>query len=699
MKIITEYTLWLIIPCLFIGIAYALFLYFKNNNVEFEKKSLIVMAILRGVAISLIAFLLLAPMTSLTTKKSDKPIILFAVDNSESITAGTDSSFYTTDFVTQLNRLVGAFDDRYEIDIVYTGDETRYEKENHLQIAPTYRDKSTDLSSVFDDVEKLYTHRNVGAMVMLSDGIYNTGNSPYYKAESADFPVFTVGLGNPELQTDLFISDLNYNRQVYRGNSFPVEVKVAAHKLNGEKTVLKVFEKEKEIFTQNINITSSQYFETIRLNIEAKENGLHHYRVELTELDGEISLKNNSRSFYIEVIDTKEKIAIIYYAPHPDIAAMRHALEPIDKYDIEIFGIQNFRNRPEEYSLLILHQLPSVKNQAQQLIASALQNKISMLFILGSAGDLTQFNKLNLGLSITQNRGLFNDAAPQFNTNFTTFTFSEESRNRLQNFTPLQTFFGEYQTAVSANIFLYQKISGVNTQYPLILFNDVNGTKIGMITGTGLWQWKFYNYIYANNFDVFDEVINKTTQYLSVKNDKSFFRVHTEQLFNENENLSFSAELYNEAYELINDQDVTMTITNEEGIKYDYRFSKQFNSYYLNIGKLPIGNYSWQAAASIGNKNYTKSGRFSVQEVMIETSNLIANHTLLHSISQATNGKFYTPENMADIEKEIKNNDNIKPVVSYQKNYKLLLDSPIYFILIILLLGIEWFLRKWGGGY
>ncbi len=84
---------------------------------------------------------------------------------------------------------------------------------------------------------------------------------------------------------------------------------------------------------------------------------------------------------------------------------------------------------------------------------------------------------------------------------------------------------------------------------------------------------------------------------------------------------------------------------------------------------------------------------------MIETSNLIANHTLLHSISQATNGKFYTPENMADIEKEIKNNDNIKPVVSYQKNYKLLLDSPIYFILIILLLGIEWFLRKWGGGY
>ena len=698
MTILTEYTLWLVIPCLLIGGGYSLFLYFKNRNIEFEKRSLIVMATLRGIAVSLIAFLLLAPMTRFINRQSEKPIILFAVDNSESIVAGNDSS-YTTDFITQLNKLAQSFGNRYEVNVVYMGDEDRYQKRDDIHIAPNYSDKSTNLSSIFDNLSMLYANRNIGAMIMCSDGIYNAGNNPVYKAETANYPVYTVGLGNPELQPDLFIADINFNRQVYRGNSFPVEVKVAAHKLNGKQTVLKVFEKEKELFSKNIDIKSSQYFETVRLNIEAKEKGLHHYKITLSEVDEEISYKNNNSSFYVEVVDTKEKIAIIYHAPHPDIAAIKQSLESIDKYEVAVFDVQNFKNKPEEYSLLILHQIPSIKNQEQHIIAQALQNRISTLFITGKSTDLIQFNKLNLGITITQNKGLFNEAMPLFNSNFTTFTFSEESRNRLQNFTPLQTFFGDYQTAISANIFLYQKVAGINTPYPLIVFNDINGVKIGVITGTGLWQWKLYNYLYANNDNAFNEVITKTAQYLSIKSDKSFFRVNTQQLFDENENVYFSAELYNDVYELVNEPDVTLTLTNEEKIKYDYRFSKQFNSYYLNIGKLPVGNWSWHAATTMGNKNYSKSGQFSIREVMIETANLVANHTLLQSISQTTNGKFYKPDNMSDIENEIKNNENIKSIVSYNKSYRLILDSPIYFILIILLFGIEWFLRKWGGGY
>ena len=699
MTVLTEYTLWLVIPCLLIGGGYSFFLYFKNHIIEFEKHSLIVMATLRGLVISLIAFLLLAPMTRLITKQSEKPIILFAVDNSESIIAGNDSSFYTTDFMAQLNKLAKSFGNRYEVNVVYVGEEDRYQKRDDLLIAPTYSDKSTKLSSVFDNISMLYAHRNIGAMVLCSDGIYNAGSNPSYKAETANFPVYTIGLGNPESQTDLFIADLHFNRQVYRGNSFPIEVKVAANKLNGQQTVVKVFEKENEIFSKNIDIKSSQYFETVRFNIEAKETGLHHYKITLSELEGEISYKNNNSSFYVDVVDTREKIAIVYHAPHPDIAAIRHSLENIDKYEVEVFDVQNFKNRTEEYSLLILHQIPSIKNQEQPIIAQALQNRISTLFIVGKSTDLSLFNQLKTGISITQSKGLFNEAMPLYNDNFTTFTFSEESRNRLQNFTPLQTFFGEYQTSISANVFLYQKIAGVATPYPLIVFNDINGSKIGVITGTGLWQWRLYNHLYANNDDAFNEIITKITQYLSVKSDKSFFRVSTQQLFDENENVCFNAELYNDAYELVNDHDVTLTITNQEGIKYDYRFSKQFNAYYLNIGKLPAGNYSWHASTSIGNKNYSKSGQFSVREVMIEVTNLVANHAVLQSVSQVTNGKFYTPDNMSDIENEIKNNDNIKPVVSYNKSYHLILDSPIYFIFIILLFGIEWFLRKWGGGY
>ena len=117
------------------------------------------------------------------------------------------------------------------------------------------------------------------------------------------------------------------------------------------------------------------------------------------------------------------------------------------------------------------------------------------------------------------------------------------------------------------------------------------------------------------------------------------------------------------------------------------------------MGELPVGTYTWTAKTQLGNKSFEKSGTFSVQEIFVETANLVANHDLLKSIAQTSGGKCFGRNELEKIVKEIKANDNIKPVASYQKKYSMLLNSPWYFAAIILLLGIEWFLRKWHGGY
>ena len=54
---------------------------------------------------------------------------------------------------------------------------------------------------------------------------------------------------------------------------------------------------------------------------------------------------------------------------------------------------------------------------------------------------------------------------------------------------------------------------------------------------------------------------------------------------------------------------------------------------------------------------------------------------------------------MDKVSKSILQNENIKPVVTYHKKYTPFLDSWIYLLAIVLLFGIEWFMRKWGGGY
>ena len=88
-----------------------------------------------------------------------------------------------------------------------------------------------------------------------------------------------------------------------------------------------------------------------------------------------------------------------------------------------------------------------------------------------------------------------------------------------------------------------------------------------------------------------------------------------------------------------------------------------------------------------------------MQEILLESMNLVANHDLLRTMAKSTNGQCVGIREMDKVSKSILHNENIKPVVTYHKKYTPFLDSWIYLMVIILLFGIEWFMRKWGGGY
>ena len=478
-----------------------------------------------------------------------------------------------------------------------------------------------------------------------------------------------------------------------------MEVKVAAYKLSGKQAELTVKEGETEIYRKQLTLSGNRYFETVKFSVEAKSKGVHHYRVDLTELDGEVTHKNNHSAFFVEVVESRDKVAIVYNSPHPDVAALREALEGTDNYDVEVYPVSEFRGNPSDYSLVILHQLPSAANSASSLLSQIRQSGTSALYIVGQQTNLSAFNAQNTGVTIIQTKAMTNNATPLYNDNFTSFTFSEEARRMLPLYSPVQTPFASYKTSVAANIFLYQKVSGVDTKYPLVVFNEQNGTRTGVITGTGLWSWKIYNFMHAENHDAFNELVGKTVLYLAAKGDKSRFRVQHEGVFAENAPVEFSAELYNESYELINEPDIKMVLKGGGDTTYEAQFSKQNNSYYLNMGELPLGNYTWTATTQVGKQRLEKSGRFAVQAVMLETANLVADHDLLKSMAKVTGGQYFDKEHIADVAKVIQKNDNIKPIASYQKKYAMMLNSPWYLAAIVLLLGIEWFLRKWNGGY
>jgi len=696
MSFLSDYSLWWVLICLFVGASYSFLLYYKNKNVAYDKLSKRIMHLFRGITIALISFLLLAPMLRFTVKQVEKPIIIVGIDNTESIISNQDSSFYTTTFSFHYNSFIQQLQKNFEVLHYSLGEQPTLLQGNYKF---GFNEKSTHLASFFDEINHYYTNRNIGAIVVFTDGIFNVGTNPLYAAEKQKAPVYTIGMGNPETQPDLYIANVVYNKQTFFGNLFPVEIKVAATQLAGKRTTLSISDGKQTIFSKEISVVGNQFFETVRLTLTANEKGVHRYQVSLTEVEGEVSIKNNVASFYVEVMDKREKIAIVYQSPHPDIAAIKSALETSDRYQIELYAPDKLPANIEDYSLFILHQLPSTNLALNNLVAKIQAADHACWYILGETTDLQMFNSLSVGLSISQNKSLRNQALPAFNNNFVSFTFSEEAKKMLPKFPPLSSPFGEYKPAVSSNTFLFQKINNVTTNYPLFIFNIHNFARTGVLTGTGIWQWKVYNYLYANNHNVFNEIVNKTALFLSVKGDKSFFRVMANNVYNENAQVEISAELYNESYELRNDPDVQFQYTDSEGKKHELQFSKQNNAYSLSLGKLPAGYYSWNAHVKFGEKTHTKSGFFTVQEIHLETLNLVANHSLLQNIAHATKGSFYLANDFSSLASDIEKNENIKAIASYQKRFSLFLNSWYYFLAIIILFGAEWFMRKWGGGY
>lgn len=693
MSLITEYPVWFILFCIALALLITGILYFKNRREEFPEVAVIWLSVLRFLAVFIISFLLLSPLVKNEFRKEEKPMLIFAQDNSGSILIGDDSTFYRQQYANSFNDVVNDLSDDYDIRTYTFGDNVSEGLDFQFD------QKQTDISTLFDELTIRHSNRNVGALVLASDGVYNRGLNPLYTSDQFRFPVYTVALGDTAMHRDIFINKINFNRIAFLGNQFPIEIILGANMCNGSRTTLSVIRNGNVVHSENITIKSNKYFETKRISLEADAAGLQRYTVRLSSVDDEVSLVNNSQDFFIDILDSKQKILLLATAPHPDISAIKSAIESNYNYEVTEALVSDFPGQIESYNLVVMHQVPSGGSQSASYLAKAREQKIPILYIIGSRTNLVEFNNLNAGLKIITQQKSYNEALPVFNPEFSLFTLSESTITAFENFPPLVTPFGEFDVLNSTTTLFYQQIGSLETSYPLVVFNRTLDEKTGIIAGEGIWKWRLQDYHKNGNHNAFNELMTKIIQFLSVNVDKSFFRVDGENNFMENEPVIFDAEVYNQSYELINDNDVEMTVTNSRGDVYPFVFGKTANAYQLSAGILPVDNYTWEARVRVGDNLYTDNGAFTVSPLNIEAVNTIADHNLLYQLSEKTNGEMIYPADLEKLPEMLRNREDITTITYTDRKYSDLVNIPWVLGLIILLLSIEWFIRKRGGSY
>ena len=292
------------------------------------------------------------------------------------------------------------------------------------------------------------------------------------------------------------------------------------------------------------------------------------------------------------------------------------------------------------------------------------------------------------------------DVQPIVQPDFSLFTLEETILQTVRQFPPLLVPFGDYQANPESNVLLRQRVGRIDTPRPLLILGTSNDTKVGVLAGEGLWKWRLFDYLQHNNHDIFDALIGKTMQYIALKEDKRRLRINTDQnITNENEAVGFGAELYNASYERINTPDDNLVITDESNRNYTFLFDKTENAYRLNAGILPVGNYTFKGTSNLNGEILTAEGQFSVQPIQLEQYETTANHGLLRILSESYGGLMLYPNQINTLPEQLKAQGNVKPVLYQTTQTRPIIELKWIFFLLLALLTLEWFLRRYFGAY
>ena len=690
----TQYWSILLLAILLAAAGIALLLYFKNKqNSELSKTQLRILMSLRFVSFFFIAFLLLSPFLRSLKRIVQAPIIITAWDNSASMTTSPDSLRIGENIRAIQNEVEQKLSEDFDVVSYIFGNDVEQNKPLNFEA------KTSDYSKLIQSINDIYFNQNIGALIIGGDGIFNRGENPLNMVDNVGFPVYTIGFGDTTTVADSRIQNLSTNRTAFAGNKFPVEVDVQFSKARNKTLKLSILHNDTELAHAMLTPPNDNYFTTKEFILDADTPGLQHYTARIETLKNEPNTSNNSYDFVVNILENKQKILILSDGWHPDIGAIKNTLEEQKSYDVSVFTEDPYPNNPDQFNLLVLNQLPTSRKSISTLIKKAEKSRIPLLYIVGNKTFLPQFNILVPEVQIVPLAGSGEEAQATINPAYATFKLSDDFRETLPKFPPLQVPFADYDLAEGYTPLFYQKLKNIETGKPLIATGKTEGRKIGFIFGEGLWRWRLFDYYQNQSHSSFYELINQLIQYLSLRENEDNFIIDYKPIYAETDDIILNAEVYNDAYERVTDGEVNITITNSLGEEFDFTFDKQVEDYYLNAGLLPVGDYSFNAEVTLGNETYSEKGNFTIVAVNLEQLITQAQHNTLYQLADLTGGAFYLPDKTAALIAELKSDKKPKATSYYQEMVSELLNLRWIFFIVLLLLSVEWFLRKYWGVY
>ena len=659
-------------------IAGALSFYHYIYKVKNRSKITVFLALLRFISIFGILLLLINPIISRKTFEITKTPLPIVVDNSSSI---LDLKANATAL-----ELYKKLSENKELQDKFDVQSYGFDSDFQSATAFDFKGKQTNIDEVAKNLKNINKNASFPT-VLITDGNQTSGNDYVYSFDGNN-KVYPLVVGDTTTYLDLKVSQLNVNKYAFHKNKFPVEVFL---QYSGTKTVnanFTISQGNSILNTQTLSFSPSKKSVIVNVLLPADKVGLQIFKATISSKEQEKNTYNNTKNFAVEVIDQKTNIAIVSAINHPDIGALKRAIESNAQRKVTIVNPKQIKSL-QDFNVLVLYQ-PTT--EFKTVFDSNKLAGINTFIITGTNTDYAFLNQQESSF-IFKMSSQKEDYLASFNSQFNLFALDNIG---FEQFPPLQNAFGTVTTNGNVSVLLSSKIRNIDTNAPLLAFVENQEMRAAFLLGENIWKWRLQSHVDTKSFEKFDVFIDKTIQYLASNDSKKSLVVNHESFYNSGDAIEITAQYFNKNYEFDEKARLTISVSNKktkQEKKYD--LLKTNNAFKVNLDGLPAGQYNFSVKEL--NSNTVCNGYFEILDFDIEKQFVNPDVAKLNQLATQTQGKVHYPNQAAALIKTLLANDDYKAVQKAIVKKTPLIDWVWLLILIAISLSAEWFIRKYNG--
>ena len=294
------------------------------------------LVVLRSLALGLLLLLLVEPVLGLWKKEVVRPRLLVLLDTSASMAAAEGDG-------RRLERAVAVLaheDFRAALDPAEVSAwgfaEAPYDLGLDTLDLLRPAGPATDLAAALDgSLEGASDPGVFRGILLVSDGAHNLGEDPLRWAEEAEAPVYALGVGSGESPPDIQIAGARGPEESYAGRGFEIGAEIRNWGFGGREVQVLLYEGEREIERRRLVLEQGDLVQRVTFEVPPAAPGPHIYRLLIPPLEGELWRDNNEALLFTRILAERTRVALLAGAPSVDLAFLQRSLKADSSIAVE----------------------------------------------------------------------------------------------------------------------------------------------------------------------------------------------------------------------------------------------------------------------------------------------------------------------------------------------------------------------------